>query len=150
MRFCAPCERSWRPGADAEHTFPPHLQTQILLVLVLGIFLVKVVRQRARDRQPRRQRDTQSIFRLPRNARHQQPHTQTPLAANLKALDALYGSRPAPSHHLMRGQPDAILQWYALASNRDVGDQDGLFGLPLGHAQDDSGNFASAPSWLSF
>ena len=95
-----------------------------------GIFLVKVVRQRARGRQPRRQRDTQSIFRLPRNARREQPDTQAPLAANLEALDALYGSRLAPSHHLMRGQPDAILQWYALAWNRDVGHQDGLFGLP--------------------
>ena len=117
---------------------------------MLGIFLVKVVRQRARGRQRKRQRDTQSIFRLPRNARREQPDTQAPLAANLKALDALYGSRPAPSHHLMRGQPDVMLQWYALAWNRDVGHQDGLFGLLLGHVQDDSGNLASAPSWLSF
>ena len=115
---------------------------------MLGIFLVEVVRQRARGRQPRRQRDTQSIFRLPRNARREQPDTQTPLAANLEALDALHGPRPAPSHFLMRGQPEAILQWYALAGNRDVGDQGGLFGLLLGHVQDDSGNLASAPSWL--
>ena len=98
----------------------------IFLVLGLGIFLVKIVRQRAGGWPPRRQRDEQSTFRLPRCARRRQSDTQMLLAANLQAIDALYGSRPAPSHYLMRGQPDALLQCHTLPRDRDTGHQDGV------------------------
>ena len=37
------------------------------------------------------------------------------------ALGALDGTSPAPSHNLMRGQPDALFQWRTLTRDRNMG-----------------------------
>ena len=74
----------------------------------------------------------EGIFCLPWYARRKQPDTQILLAADLQALFAFDGACPAPSHQLMRGQPDAPIQGKALARDRGVGHH-GVSGYPPLH-----------------
>ena len=103
--------------------------------------------RRVESWQTRRQRDEQRISRLPRNARRWQQGTQLLLAANLKALGALGGASLAPSHNLMRGQPDALFQWCMLAMDRDMGHLNGLVGITARPCAGCRWQPASAPSW---
>ena len=79
------------------------------------------------------------IFRLPPCARRGQPETRVLVDADLQALGAFDGARPAPSDKHMRRQFNALLQSKVLARDRDVRHPEGFVRVLLGHVQGDSG-----------
>ena len=87
------------------------------------------------------------IFRLPPCARRGQPETRVLVDADLQALSAFDGARPATSDKHMRRQFNALLQSKVLARDRDVRRPDGLVQVLLGHVQGDGGKPDSALAW---
>ena len=124
-----------RTRADARHSLTPHPRRRRPLAT-----------HRSGARRPRagsRRLDDQNCSTAGRGlvgGRVCQPNTQLLLATNLQEFSALDGASPAPSNDLVRGQPDALVNWCPLTRDRHTGHLNGLVEVLLGHLQGDSGD----------